>query len=325
MPTVRANGIDIAYRDEGHGPALLLCHGWPELGHSWRHQVPALVAAGYRVIVPDMRGFGDTEAPEAVEDYTILHLVGDMVGLLDALGIERCVIVGHDWGAPVAWHAALMRPDRFRAVAGLAIPWSPRGPHGSLIGMARAQGMERFYMVWFQEPGVAEADLEADPAETHRRLLVGASGAAEKAGRGWPLVIPDGMGLVGASHPVPVLPDWLSEQDLAVYAATYRRTGYRGGLNWYRNLDRNWALTAPLTGARIQVPACFIAGAEDGVLRMPGMAKAVRAMDGMTCTDFRGTTLIDGAGHWVQQEAPEAVNRALLRFLGTLCRNGHWR
>lgn len=318
MPSIKANGITIAYQDEGQGPVLLLCHGWPELGHSWRHQVPALVAAGYRVIVPDMRGFGGTDVPDAVEDYTILHLVGDMVGLLDALKIESCTIIGHDWGAPVAWHAALMRPDRFRAVAGLAVPWSPRGSHGSLVGMARAQGLNRFYMVWFQEPGVAEADLERDPYETHRRLLVGASGASAAAGRGWPLVIPDGKGLVASCPPVESLPDWLSEEDLRTYATAYRRTGHRGGLNWYRNLDRNWALTAPWHGAPIRVPACFIAGSLDGVLRMPGMDKALRAMEGITCTDYRGTTLIEGAGHWVQQEAPEAVNAALLHFLAGL-------
>lgn len=315
MPSIKANGITIAYQDEGQGPALLLCHGWPELGHSWRHQVPVLVAAGYRVIVPDMRGFGGTDVPDAVEDYTILHLVGDMVGLLDALKIESCAIIGHDWGAPVAWHAALMRPDRFRAVAGLAVPWSPRGPHGSLVGMARAQGLSRFYMVWFQEPGVAEADLERDPYETHRRLLVGASGASAAAGKGWPLVIPDGQGLIETCPAVETLPDWLTEEDLQIYAAAYRRTGHRGGLNWYRNLDRNWALTAPWHGAPIRVPACFIAGSLDGVLRMPGMDKALKAMDGVTCADYRGTTLIDGAGHWVQQEAPEATNKALIAFL----------
>lgn len=315
MPIVKANGINIAYRDEGQGPALLFCHGWPELGHSWRRQVGAMVAAGYRVIVPDMRGFGATEAPAAIEDYTILHLVGDMVGLLDALAIQTCTIIGHDWGAPVAWHAALMRPDRFCAVAGLAVPWSPRGDKGSLIGMARAQGLDRFYMVWFQEPGVAEADLERDPYETHRRLLVGASGASAAVGKGWPLIVAPGKGLVETCPAVDSLPDWLSEEDLRVYADTYRRSGYRGGLNWYRNLDRNWALTAPWHGAAIQVPACFIAGRLDGVLRMPGMDKALQAMDGITCTDFRGTTLIDGAGHWVQQEAPDAVNAALITFL----------
>jgi len=314
MPQVKANGITIACQDHGSGPALLLCHGWPELGHSWRHQVPALVAAGYRVIVPDMRGYGGTDAPDEVADYTILHLVGDQVALLDALGIDHCTIIGHDWGAPVAWHAALLRPDRFRAVAGLAVPWSPRGSHGSLISMARAQGMDRFYMVYFQEPGVAEADLAADPYETHRRLLVGASGAGAAAGRGWPALVPEG-GLVQGCAPVAALPDWLPEADVRFYADTFARTGYRGGLNWYRNLDRNWALTAPWHGAPIRVPACFIAGRLDGVLRMPGMDKALRAMEGLTCTDYRGTTLVEGAGHWVQQEAPDAVNAALVAFL----------
>lgn len=314
MPQLRANGISIAFQDHGSGPALLLCHGWPELGHSWRHQVPALVGAGYRVIVPDMRGYGGTDAPDDVADYTILHLVGDQVALLDALGIDHFTIIGHDWGAPVAWHAALLRPDRFRAVAGLSVPWSPRGPLGGPISMARAQGMDRFYMVYFQEPGVAEADLGADPYETHRRLLVGASAVGVTTSGRWPSQVPD-VGLVQGCPPVPVLPDWLPETDLRLYAETFARTGYRGGLNWYRNLDRNWALTAPWHGLPIRVPACFIAGQLDGVLRMPSMEKALKAMDGITCTDYRGTILVPDAGHWVQQEAPHQVNQALLDFL----------
>jgi pimeloyl-ACP methyl ester carboxylesterase len=304
--TVQPGGFDI-----------LLCHGWPELSHSWRGQMQALAQAGHRAIAPDMRGFGRSEAPAAIEDYTIMHLVGDMVGLLDSLSIEKAVIVGHDWGSVVAWHAALMRPDRFHGVVGLSVPWAPRSPRGSLIRQLRAQGLDRFYMAYFQEPGVAEADLQRDPYETQRRLLVGASGAGIRAGQAWSPVIPDGLGMVDACPPVITLPDWLREDDLRLYAENYARSGYHGGLNWYRNLDRNWALTAPWQGASIAIPACFIAGTLDGVLRMPGMEKAMAALP-HTCSAFKGTTLIDGAGHWVQQEAPEAVNAALLDFLAKL-------
>ncbi|WP_205028002.1 alpha/beta fold hydrolase [Oleisolibacter albus] len=310
------NGIRLHYLEAGSGPLVLLCHGWPELAHSWRNQIPALAAAGYRVVAPDMRGFGASDAPADIAAYGIMDLVGDMVALVEVLDEPNAVVVGHDWGAPVAWHCALFRPDLFRGVAGLSVPWSPRGP-ASVVAVARHLGMERFYMVYFQEPGVAEADLERDAYESHRRLLVGASGDAVRTGRAWPAVIPEGMTLVEACPAVDTLPAWLSEADLTVYAETYRRTGYRGGLNWYRNMDRNHAVTAPWVGARIPVPACFIAGTLDGVLKMPGMDKAVHRLD-ETCIDFRGTTLVEGAGHWVQQEAPEAVNKALLDFLAGL-------
>ncbi|MFC7331867.1 alpha/beta fold hydrolase [Rhodocista pekingensis] len=309
----QTNGIRMHYLEMGEGPLVLLCHGWPELSWSWRHQLPALAAAGFRVVAPDMRGFGDTDAPEAVEAYTLLHTTGDMVGLLEALGEEQAVIVGHDWGAPVAWQCALFRPDRFRAVAGLSVPYSPRGSV-SLITLLRAMGLERFYMVYFQEPGQAERELEADPRETFLRLLYSASGAAAATGAGWPAMIPPGRTIVEACARPDALPGWLAEEDLARYAQTYARTGFRGGLNWYRTLHRTWELTAAWAGARIRVPALFIAGAEDGVLKMPGLDKAVQQLDD-TCLDLRGRHILPGAGHWVQQEAPEAVNEALIGFL----------
>lgn len=313
---VEANGIRIHYLELGEGPLVLLCHGWPELAYSWRRQMKPLAQAGYRVVAPDMRGFGLTDAPDDLHAYGMLHKVGDMVALVGALGAESAVVVGHDWGAPVAWHCALYRPDLFRGVAGLSVPYSPRGSQ-SLPSLLRKMGQTRFYMMYFQEPGLAEADLERDPYQVQRRLLVGASGFGVKHGKSWPAIIPPGMGLLDAAPEADTLPDWLSEEDLKTYAATYSRTGYRGGLNWYRNMDRDWELNAPWAGAPITIPACFIAGSLDGVIRMPGMDKAVESMP-KTCRDYRGTTLVEGAGHWVQQEAPDEVNGALLNFLRSL-------
>lgn len=311
--TARTNGIDLHYLEAGEGPLVLLTHGWPELSWSWRYQIPALAAAGYRVVAPDLRGFGRSDVPADPAAFTLFHHVGDMVGLLDALGAETACVIGHDWGAPVAWHCALFRPDRFRAVAGLSVPYSPRGPGGSIVSICRAKGLERFYMVWFQEPGVAEADLERDPREALKRLYVAASGTGASTGKGWPALVP-AEGFAAGLPPVDSLPSWLTEADLDLYAENYARTGFTGGLNLYRNIDRNWELGAAWTGAPIQVPATFIAGELDGVIKMPGLDKALAALP-KTCLDFRGMTIIPGAGHWVQQEAADAVNAALLTFL----------
>ena len=169
--TVNANGIRIHVAEAGEGPLVLLCHGWPESWYSWRRQLEALAEAGFHAVAPDMRGYGQTDRPEAIEAYTLFHLVGDMVGLLDALGAAQAVVVGHDWGAPVAWHAALLRPDRFRGVVGLSVPFWPRGPVRPTSAMPQTE-KSAFYQLYFQTPGVAEAEFERDPRATIRRLLL---------------------------------------------------------------------------------------------------------------------------------------------------------
>lgn len=307
--TVSINGIAMHLAEAGEGPAVLLCHGFPEAWHSWRHQMAALAEAGFRAIAPDMRGYGTTEAPAAIEDYTILHLVGDMVGLLDPLGIGEAVIVGHDWGAPVAWNAALLRPDRFRAVVGLSVPYVPRGAASALDLMRRA-GRHRFYQLYFQQPGLAEAELGRDPAVTLRRTFWSLSGNAPE-GQRWSPDLPE-AGFLASVHEPAALPAWLPAPELALHVETFRRTGFRGGLNWYRNIDRNWALMAPFFGAPVRVPGLFIAGRRDPVLGWAG--KAVEALPG-TVPGLRGQVLIETAGHWVQQEAAAEVNAALLGFL----------
>src|SRR6185295_12873545 len=232
--TIPVNGIEMNVAEYGEGPLVLMCHGWPELWYSWRHQLVALAAAGFRAVAPDMRGFGRTSAPDDVASYTILHNVGDVVGLVDALGEKRALIVGHDWGAPVAWHAALMRPDVFPAVVAMSVPHRRRGPHAPLDTLRKA-GKSDYYWIYFQEQA-AEDEFARDAAFTLRRLFhigFGETPEPEKMG----LYVDRARGFLGAPREV-ALPPWLTEADIDVFAAEYRRTGFRGGLNWYRNIDR---------------------------------------------------------------------------------------
>lgn len=310
LHTLHVNGIHMRVAQQGTGPLVLLCHGWPESWYAWRHQLAALAGAGYRAVAPDMRGFGGTEAPPEAERYTLLHLVGDMVELVTALGETQAVIVGHDWGAPVAWHAAMLRPDVFRAVAGMSVPFSPPGRVEFLGAMAQ-QGVHDFYIQYFQSPGVAEAELERDVEDALRRILYNGSGDAPD---GCVFGRLRGQGLLGNTVNPPSLPSWLSPDDLAYLTGEYKRSGFRGGLNWYRQIARNWELLAPWRCSVIHQPSMFIAGTRDDVLKFPqSMAQIGRY--GRTLPGLRGCHMLDGAGHWVQQERPGEVNALLLAFL----------
>ena len=304
--TISANGIELFLREQGQGPLVVLCHGWPELSYSWRHQIPAIAAAGFHVVAPDMRGFGRTSAPAEVGAYSIFDNVGDMVGLVTALGEKQAVIVGHDWGAPVAWHAAMFRPDMFTKVAGLSVPPPFRGRSRPLDSL-RESGVTNFYWQYFQTPGVAEAEFERDVGVTMRKVL--GRGVSDPEA----LFIKDN-GFLGNISPVVTLPDWLSESDIATFVDAYRTSGFRGGLNWYRNLDRNWDLTAPWHGAQIHQPSLFIAGSKDSVITGLIGAKRVTELE-RVLPNLRQRLIIDGAGHWVQQERPAEVNAALIAFL----------
>lgn len=304
------NGLRMQVTTAGSGPLVLLCHGFPELSHSWRHQLAALADAGFSVAAPDMRGYGGTEAPAEVEQYTLLHLVGDMVDLVRALGRTQAVVVGHDWGAAVAWHCALLRPDLFRAVVGMSVPYAPPGKVDLITSLERA-GIHDFYMQYFQPPGVAEAELDADPAASIRRIHWSGSGDAPARNTFGRL---GGSGLLGNASEPPQLPGWLSAADLAVYAAAYRASGFRGGLNWYRNLRRNTALLSPWRGQPIRQPSLFIAGTRDDVLKFPASQAQIDAYP-RTLPGLRGCHLIDGAGHWIQRERAPEVNTLLIGFL----------
>lgn len=304
------NGLQMQVTLAGQGPLVLLCHGFPELAHSWRHQVKALAEAGYRVAAPDMRGYGGTDAPPAVEEYTLLHLVGDMVDLVHQLGETRAVVVGHDWGAAVAWNCALLRPDRFHAVVGMSVPYAPPGKV-DLIGSLEKAGIHDFYMQYFQAEGVAEAELQADPEASIRRIHYSGSGDAPprntfgRLGSG---------GFLSNTQDPAELPAWLSRDDLAVYARAFAAKGFRGPLNWYRNLRRNTGLLAPWRGLPIRQPSLFIAGTRDDVLRFPASQAQIDAYP-RTLPGLRGLHLLDGAGHWIQRERADAVNERLLSFL----------
>ena len=313
-PTLRelsVNGIRLRVAEQGQGPLLLFCHGWPESWYSWRAQMAAAAAAGWRAVAPDMRGYGGSEAPAEVDRYTLLHLVGDVVGLVQALGETSAVIVGHDWGAPVAWHAALLRPDLFRAVAGLSVPYAPPIPL-DLLGALERRGITSFYMQYFQAEGVAEAEFERDVADALRRITVSGSGDAPE-GLAFGLMEP-GRGFLHHSVAPATLPAWLSEADLAHYVAEFQRAGFRGGLNWYRNLRRNAQLLAPWYGRPVTQPSLFIAGERDAVLKFPASRAQIAAF-GQTLPGLRGCHLLPGAGHWVQRERADAVNALLLDFL----------
>jgi pimeloyl-ACP methyl ester carboxylesterase len=279
--------VDLHYIEKGTGNPVVLLHGFPELAYSWRHQLCALAHAGYRAVAPDMRGYGDSPAPDEIEAYDVVELCGDVDRLLDRLGAERAAIVGHDWGATVAWHYALLYPERTACVAGLSVPLVPNPPAPPLPIMRRHLG-EDFYIVWFQKPGVAEQALGRDV----RRTLI----TPKVWTAGW----------AADEDENPRMPEFMTEDDVAVYVAAYERTGFRGGLNWYRNMDRNWELTNGLADRKVEMPALFMAGSRDSTMKW----MSPEVMEGRV-TDLR-VEVVEGVGHWIQQQAPDEVNRALL-------------
>jgi len=319
--TIEANGIRIHLAEAGSGPLVLMCHGFPESWYSWRWQLKALAEAGYHAVAPDMRGFGQTDRPDEIDKYTILHLVGDMVGVTDALGAERAVIVGHDWGAPVAWNAALLRPDRFRGVVALSVPFLPRGRTRPTSAMP-AMDQSLFYQLYFQTPGPAEAELARDPRDTIRRLMYSGSGDAPAEadntfGDLAPGMIPRSGGFLTRTVDPAELPAWLTETDIDFFAGEFGRTGFRGGLNWYRNIDRTWELMAPFAGLRVEVPALYVAGDRDLVLKYPGMDRLISNLTKYV-PELRKTVMLPGCGHWTQQERAPEVNAEIVGFLRDL-------
>lgn len=314
---IETNGIHMHVAEEGEGPLVVLCHGFPESWYSWRHQLRGLAEAGFRAVAPDMRGYGKTDRPEQIDKYTLLHLVGDMVGLLDALGAQQAVIAGHDWGAPVAWHAALMRPDRFRAIIGLSVPFRPRSPVRPTTAMPQTDDAW-FYQLYFQKPGVAEAEFESNVRRTIRSILYTGSGDLPKQSHGGGLgMVRRGSGFLNHATDPEILPPWLSERDIDFYTAEFERAGFRGGLNWYRNIDRSWELLAPFAGAQVTVPALYIAGDRDLVVSFKGMDQLIPNL-AKYVPKLRKTLMLPGCGHWTQQERAEDVNSAMVSFLREL-------
>ncbi|TDD32110.1 alpha/beta hydrolase [Actinomadura sp. KC06] len=301
------SGLRMHVAEAGEGPLVLLLHGFPECWYSWRHQLTALAAAGFHAVAPDQRGYARTGGPADVSQYSILHLAGDVVGLIAPLDADRAVVAGHDWGAPVAWAAAQMRPDLVRGVIGMSVPHRPRGSRPPVESMRRLFG-DGFYMVHFQRPDVPEAGLDRDRAATFRRVLYGLSGEAPAP----LLTIPDGGDFLDTLAEPEKLPAWLTDDDIATYVAEYASSGFTGPVNWYRNLDRNWELTAAWHRARIGPPALFIAGDRD--VTAVGARDAVGSMSDFV-PNLRDTVWLSGCGHWTQQERPAEVNDAMIGFL----------
>jgi pimeloyl-ACP methyl ester carboxylesterase len=311
---VDTNGVQLRVIEAGDrgAPVVVLAHGFPELAYSWRHQIPVLAEAGYHVLAPDQRGYSGSSRPDAIEAYNIHELTADIVGLLDDVGAERAVWVGHDWGAVVAWNAPLLHPDRVAAVAGLSVPPVPRAQVPPTQAFRKRFGENFFYMLYFQEPGVADAELDSDPARTMRRMM-GALRASDDQRAAIRMVAPGPEGFIDRLPEPDGPPDWISQDELDRYISEFSRTGFTGGLNWYRNLDRNWETTSELAGAKISVPSLLIAGTADPVLAFTRADRASEVISG----PYR-QVMIDGAGHWLQQERPDAVNATLLDFLNGL-------
>ena len=315
-----ANGVRLHVAECGSGPLVILCHGFPESWYSWRHQLSALADAGFHAVAPDMRGYGQSDCPDEIERYTLLHLIGDMIAVADAMRAESAVIAGHDWGAPVAWHAGLLRPDRFRAVIGLSVPFRPRGPARPTTVMPQNE-REQFYQLYFQAPGVAEAELQADVRRSIRTILMAASGDMALSGAQQAIhpiaMVPRSGGILTRWKGQQALPSWLSETDVEFYSREFERTGFRGGLNWYRNIDRNWELLAPFASLKVAVPAMFVAGDRDLVVNFPGTRELLANIRTSVPQLWR-SIMLPGCGHWTQQERAPEVSTAMIEFLRSL-------
>jgi pimeloyl-ACP methyl ester carboxylesterase len=310
---VNGIGLHVARAGPADGPPVVLCHGFPELWYSWRHQLGALAQAGYRVFALDMRGYGDSSRPTEVSDYGSDKLTGDLCGLLDHYGYEKAAFVGHDWGALVLWEMGRLHPERVSSLYNMSVPFSQApAPPTETFGLI-FEG-KFFYIVYFQPVGPAEAELEADPRHFLRTILYAAGGEAMASGNALLVDYPsEGTGFLDTLTPAPAeLPPWLTEADVDVYAAAFDKSGFFGPISYYRNMDANWERSKDIAPSAYTMPIGFLTGALDAVASM--MPGAVDAMAGIL-PDFRGGTTVEGAGHWVQQENPDATNAALVKFL----------
>lgn len=313
---IEANGITMRLAEAGEGPLILLAHGWPESWYSWRHQMTALAAAGYHVVAPDMRGYGETDKPEDVDEYDIVHIAGDMVGVLDALGEETAIMVGHDWGSIVAWNTVLLHPERFTALIAMSVPYGGRAKQSPLESWKAAFGDNFYYILYHNESGgVAEAEYDSNPRGLLSRLYLSPNSPREapivtdplRSAGGW-------IDRLGAPKE---LPAWLTAEDLDYVVSQFESAGFRGGVNYYRNFHRNWEITENLDGVKVNIPTLFIAGERDVVIAGATQEQLTASMSRVV-EDLRGVILIPEIGHWVQQEAAEQTNAAMLEFMSGL-------
>ena len=314
--TVHNREIDVRVAMAGSGPLIVCVHGWPELWYSWRHQMAHFAAQGFTVGAIDVRGYGGSSKPTEISAYSLTELTSDVAAVIDALGDGEAIVFGHDWGAPIAWNTARLHASKVRAVAGLSVPYTPVRPESSIELWKTLYAGKFFYQLYFQEPGVVEAEVSVDVAASLRKIYYGASG--DGAGK---LLTPkraDSTLLEGLIDPDP-FPAWMSADDLQVYVDAFEAGGWHGPFNRYRaqGIDAEQLGSLDVPGPMLTQPAAFVAGELDGVRRfVPGVDMYDHAA--AACLDFRGSTLIPGVGHWVQQEAPEATNAALTEFVAGL-------
>jgi pimeloyl-ACP methyl ester carboxylesterase len=333
---ITVGDLAVHVAEAGSGPLVMLLHGFPESWYSWRHQLTALAAAGYHAVAPDQRGYGAAGGPKDAAQYTMLHLAGDVIGLMDALGEDRAAVAGHDWGAPVAWNTALLRPDRVSGVIGLSVPYTPRGSTPPVPALRSLFG-DGFYISYFQQPGVADAELSRDPRATFRRVLSSASGDAVHSrgddpprppavhpraddppgppavGGGVP-VVPAGGGFLDICPEPAMLPGWLTDRDIDVFAAQFAESGFTGPLNWYRAMDLSWELMAAWKHAPVTVPAAYLAGDRDVAVSFLGGSAVIDQLRAVV-PGLRLARLMPGCGHWTQQERADEVSAAMVSFL----------
>lgn len=308
--TVKVNGINMHIAEKGEGPLILFIHGFPDLWYSWRHQIAALASLGYRCVAPDLRGFGDTDVPANPTAYTSLHVVGDLIELLDKIAgdEEKVFVVGHDWGALTAWYLSLYRPERIKALVNLSVTFTPRHPQRKPLATLRAVYGNDYYICRFQEPG----DIEAEFAQIGTERVLKEILTYHNPG---PLYLPKGKAFGYPKDSPIILPSWLSEEECDYYASKYDKTGFTGGLNYYRNLDLNWELTAPWTGARVKVPVKFIVGDMDLTYNAPGAKDYIHK--GGFKRDMpllEDVIVLEGAGHFLHQERPNEINEQIYDF-----------
>ncbi len=315
---IQLSEIHIRAAVEGHGPLVVMVHGFPESWYSWRHQMSPIAKAGYTACAIDVRGYGGSDKPDAVSDYAMEHMIGDVVGVIETLSADkRAILIGHDWGAPIVWNAALARPDRVRAVCGLSVPYMgvPTRPFPEVFNEIFTARNRFFYQAYFQEEGVAEKEAEGNVRDCLRKFYYALCGDA--ADGTWPSnKAADATLLQGLVDPDP-FPAWLSDADLDYFVGEFERSGFRGPNNRYRNHERDFQYLQQFKGRKIAQPALFVGGSRDLVLTMTGRVEFVSRMRA-EIPDLRGWDVLDGCGHWTQQERPQEVNARVLAWLQTL-------
>jgi len=310
--TLQTNGIQMHIAEAGKGFPVVFLHGFFDMWYSWHHQLPAVAAAGFHAIAPDQRGFGETDAPSEIKSYSMKYLAADIIGLLDALNLDQCALVAHDWGTAVAWNCATYYPDRIAAMFILSQQYSSRGDEPPTVSIAKFAGDHFNFALYFQEPGVAEAELDKDPRDTILRVFYSLSGDSPPGTIEY--LFTEKLASTGILEGMPVpdkLPAWLTEADLDQFAGAFHHSGFRGGLNWYRNMDSDWQELPEVGATELKQPTSYMGGRKDATLVYAPIFDPMIA----NFPKLRKIIFVEDAGHWIQMESADEVNEELIHFL----------